>query len=163
MAKLHIEAPENSQNILSTVTINAPLEKVFEAYTKQELFTQWFMRGNEVIVDKFDAVDGGAWKIGEKAEDGKVYDFGGTFHEVAENERIVWTFEFMGMPERGHVSIERSDFVKINDTTTEVKAVSTFFSVKDRDGMIASGMEDGFRQSVEALGRLVEAKQNKHN
>ncbi len=49
MAKLEVTVPENSQNIMSTVTVNAPLEKVFEAYTKEELFTKWFMRGNDVI------------------------------------------------------------------------------------------------------------------
>ncbi|WP_158516725.1 hypothetical protein [Scytonema hofmannii] len=33
MAHLKVTVPENSQNILGIVTINAPLEKVFEAYT----------------------------------------------------------------------------------------------------------------------------------
>lgn len=27
----------------------------------------------------------------------------------------------------------------------------------DRDGMVASGMENGWRQSIEALGKLIEA------
>jgi uncharacterized protein YndB with AHSA1/START domain len=41
MAHLKVTIPENSQNILGTVTINAPLEKVFEAYTKEDLFASW--------------------------------------------------------------------------------------------------------------------------
>ena len=155
MATLKVEVPENSQNIVSTVRVNAPLEKVFEAYTNQDLVTKWIMRGNNTNVKKFDAVSGGAWHMGEKGDDGIEYDFCGSFHEVLENERIIWTFEFLGMPERGHVSIERQDFVKIDDSTTEVRATSTFFNTADRDGMIESGMEDGFRKSVEALGKLL--------
>jgi hypothetical protein len=29
---------------------------------------------------------------------------------------------------------------------------------EDRDGMVASGMESGWRQSVEALGKLLESE-----
>jgi uncharacterized protein YijF (DUF1287 family) len=38
MAHLQVTIPENSQNILGTVTIDAPLEKVFEAYNQEKLF-----------------------------------------------------------------------------------------------------------------------------
>lgn len=162
MATLKVEVPENSQNILSTVTVKAPLEKVFEAYTNKDLFIRWFLTpgDNEIIGDTFNAVTGGSWQLGEKSSDGEVAEFCGSFHEVAKNERIIWTFEFLGLPERGHVSIEKQDFVAISENVTEIRALSTFFSREDRDGMIASGMEDGFRQSVEALGRLLENESN---
>ncbi len=157
MASLTVAVPEDSkQNIESVVSINAPLEKVFDAHVNPDLFTKWFMRGNEVNVKHYEGKTGGSWHIAEKAEDGTEYDFCGSYHEVATNERIIWTFEFLGMPERGHVSIERIDFKKINDNTTEIHMHSTFMSQADRDGMIQSGMEDGYRESVEALGRLLE-------
>lgn len=158
MATLKVIIPEDSkQNIEGVTTIKAPLEKVFEAHTNLDLFKQWYMRGNEAIVTKFDPVSGGSWHFGEKAEDGNVYDFCGTYHEVAPNERIVWTFEFLGMPERGHVSIERMDFIKVDDNTTEIRTHSTFMSEADRTGMLENGMEQGWRETVEALGALVEA------
>lgn len=50
MANLTVTVPENSQNIFGTVTIKASLEKVFEAYTKEELFATWWCRGNPMKV-----------------------------------------------------------------------------------------------------------------
>jgi hypothetical protein len=44
----------------------------------------------------------------------------------------------------------------IDDSTTEIRTLSTFQSQAGRDGMVASGMEAGKRQSIEALGQLIE-------
>mgnify|MGYP001795542552 CR=1 FL=1 len=157
MANLKITAPENSQKILGVVTITAPLKKVFEAYTQEELFSSWWCRGNPMKVYHFDCKNGGSWHISEQSEDGNEYEFTGCFHEVAQDERIVQTFEFLGMPERGHVMLEKAEFVAIDKHTTEIRTHSTAMTLEDRDGMVASGMESGWRQSVEALGRLVES------
>ena len=62
------------------------------------------------------------------------------------------------MPERGHVSLEKMEFEKIDDGSTRMKSVSAFLTKEDRDGMVASGMEAGWRESVEALEKLVENK-----
>ncbi|MGB3296335.1 MAG: SRPBCC domain-containing protein [Phormidesmis sp.] len=158
MANLKVTVPENSQNILGTVTINAPLAKVFEAYTQEELFTSWWCRGNPMKVHYFDCKDGGSWHITEQSEDGKEYEFIGCFHEVAKDERIVQTFEFLGMPERGHVMLEKAEFVAIDERTTEIRSQSTAMSQEERDGMVVSGMESGWRQSIEALGKLLESR-----
>jgi uncharacterized protein YndB with AHSA1/START domain len=154
MANLKVTVPENSQNILGVVTINAPLAKVFEAHSQEELFAKWWCRGNPMKVYHFDCKSGGSWHIAEQSEDGAEYEFMGSFHEVVVNERIIQTFEFLGWPERGHVMLEKSEFVAIDDNTTEIRTHSTAFSQADRDGMVESGMESGWRQSVEALERL---------
>lgn len=158
MADLKVTVPENSQNILGTVTINAPLEKVFEAYTKEELFASWWFGGNQMKVYRFDCQDGGSWHITGQSEDGREDEFIGCFHEVAQNQRIVQTFEYLGMPERGHVFLEKSEFAAIDERTTEIRTHSTAMSQEERDGMVASGMESGWRQSVEALGKLLESE-----
>jgi uncharacterized protein YndB with AHSA1/START domain len=155
MAKLTVKVPEKSQNIEGIITIKAPLEKVFKAYTEVDLFKQWFGRGNNVTVHEFKGKSGGSWHVGEKSEDGNTYEFCGSFHEVATNERIIWTFEFLGLPDRGHVAIERTDFIKIDDNTTELRTLSTYQTVADRDGMVKSGMEEGWRQSIETLEKLL--------
>ncbi len=156
MAYLKVNAPENSQNIYGVVTIRAPLEKVFAAYTDVDLFSKWWCRGNPMKVHQFEARNGGYWHIAEQSEDGNEWEFVGVFHEVAPNERIVQTFEFLGMPERGHVMLEKAEFAKVDESTTEIRTTSTAQSQEDRNDMMVSGMEDGWRQSVEALGRLLE-------
>lgn len=156
MAHLQVTVPENSQNILGTVTIHAPLAKVFAAYTQEDLFVRWWCRGNAMKVYHFDCQDGGSWHIAEQSEDGNEYEFTGCFHEVAPDQRIVQTFEFLGMPERGHVLLEKVEFVAMGERTTEIRTHSTAMTQADRDGMVASGMESGWQQSVEALGKLLE-------
>jgi uncharacterized protein YndB with AHSA1/START domain len=141
---------------LGTLRINAPLEKVFESYINPDLFKKWWARGNEMKVHEFDPVNGGKWHIAEIA-DGNEYEFFGTFHEIAKNERIIQTFEFLGLPERGNVALERSDFIAIDEHTTEIRSISTTQSVAGRDAFVASGMEGGWRTSVEALGKLLES------
>ncbi|BAZ53945.1 hypothetical protein NIES4103_66290 [Nostoc sp. NIES-4103] len=61
------------------------------------------------------------------------------------------------MPERGHVMLEKTEFVAIDSDTTEIRTHSTAMSQEDRDNMVKSGMESGWRQSVEALGKLLES------
>ncbi len=158
MATLKIELPENSQNILGTATINAPLEKVFAAYVNKEMFSKWIGGdiATKVNVDTFDARSGGSWHMVNMDKDGNAWPFGGSYHEVAKDERIIWTFEFLGMPERGHVALERMDFVRVNDNTTEIRTSSTYQSVVERDSMVESGMEDGWRSSVETLEKVLQ-------
>lgn len=157
MADLKVKIHENSQNIEGVVTIRAPLAKVFEAYTNEKLFVQWWGRGNPMKVFRFDCVTGGSWHIAEQAPDGKEHEFMGSVHDVTANERIVQTFGYLGMPERGHVSLERADFVTIDANSTEIRTLGTAQSREERDGMVTSGMEAGWRQSVQALGKLLEA------
>ena len=160
MATLKVTIPENSQNIEGVATLKAPLDKVFQAYIEADLFARWWGRGNPLTVHHFDCTSGGRWHVAEHAEDGGVYEFMGSFHEVAPNKRIIQTFEFLDIPERGHVSLERADFVAIDAETTEVRTLSTAQSREARDAMVAGGIEAGWRQSVEALGRLVEGHIN---
>lgn len=154
MAELTVTIPERSQNIQGVAVIKAPLEKVFEAHTNPDLFKQWFARGNDATLHVFDARSGGAWHLTERSAEGE-YSFCGSFHEVATNERIIWTFEFLGLPERGHVAIERMDLVRIDDTTTEIRTLSTYQTVADRDGMVQSGMEGGWKQALDMMEKLL--------
>ena len=155
MAILEVTVPESSQNIIGVARIKAPRERVFEAYTNPDLFAKWWCRGNPMTIYRYDCKSGGYWHIAERTPGGE-HEFIGSFHEVAVNERIIQTFEYLGMPERGHVFLERSEFVAIDERTTEIRTLSTAQSQAERDGMVASGMEGGWRQSVEALGRLLE-------
>jgi uncharacterized protein YndB with AHSA1/START domain len=107
-------------------------------------------------VHRFDCRDGGGWHVAEVSPDGSEHEFFGCYHEVARNQRIVQTFEYLGLPERGHVLLERADFVALDASTTEIRTLGTAQTLADRDGMMQSGAEAGWRQSVEALGRLLE-------
>ena len=77
---------------------------------------------------------GGTWRIVHKGSEGEIPAFRGEFREIVRPERIVWTFEWEGMP--GHVSVQTATFEE-HDGKTVLTATVVFDSVEDRDGMIA--------------------------
>jgi uncharacterized protein YndB with AHSA1/START domain len=156
MANVQLTVEPNSQNINIVVTLKAPLEKVYHAYTDQAMLEKWWGQGQPFEMDYFVPGTGGKWRYIQKGPDGNEYAFHGCFHAMEENKMAIQTFEFEGLPESGHVALERADFIKVSDNETEVRITSTFQSVADRDGMVASGMEGGFRASIDALSKLVE-------
>ena len=79
---------------------------------------------------------------------GEEHGFHGEFREIVRPERIVWTFEYEGMP--GHVSVDTLTLEE-QDGQTTLTATSVFDTVEDRDGMLQSGMEEGAAETYERL------------
>lgn len=132
---------------------DAPRERVYEAYTDRELLEQWWgPRNTTMIVDKLDVKPGGAWRFVHKMEDGSEHGFRGEFRELEPPERLVWTFEWEGMP--GEISVETVEFEDLGGRT-RVKTISTFDSPEGLEGMLSSGMEDGMNESYERLDELL--------
>jgi len=77
-------------------------------------------------------------------------------HEHTAPERIIQTFEFEGLPEKGHVILETSRFEDLPGGRTRLTVQSVFQSVADRDGMVQSGMERGVVDSYARLDELLE-------
>ena len=72
------------------------------------------------------------------------------YHEIVAPERLVYTFEFEGMP--GRVLLETVTFEE-QGGKTKLTDKSVFQTVEDRDGMLQSGMEEG---AAESMDRFVE-------
>jgi Activator of Hsp90 ATPase homolog 1-like protein len=70
VARLEVTVPEGTQNILGIATIDAPVDRVFQAFTYRELFARWWCRGNPMRVLHFDCRDGGGWHVVGRSEDG---------------------------------------------------------------------------------------------
>jgi uncharacterized protein YndB with AHSA1/START domain len=142
------------QEITSTTVLDAPRELVFRAYTDPKLFAQWWgPRRYTNTIDKFDARRGGEWRVVQRAADGGEHGFRGVHHDVIAPERIVATFEYEGVP--GHVALQVTTFEPLGNKTRLV-AHTVFESVADRDGMVASGMQEGADESMERLAELLE-------
>lgn len=153
---LKVVAEPNSHAILVTNSFDAPIDKVFRAYTDKEAVAKWFGgRTYRTHVDTYEPHAGGSWRFVQTDPDDNEYGFHGVIHEVAENERIIWTFEFEGLPEKGHVAMETTYFSE-EDGKTHIRTVSVFQSVQDRDGMVQSGMEKGLREGMDVLREMVE-------
>lgn len=97
-----VEAVPTRGEVITRV-FDAPLELVFEAWTKVEHFERWFgPRGAEVVGCELDARPGGVIRF-EHRLPGMAARIKGTFREVVQNERLVFTLGFVdehGRPRR---------------------------------------------------------------
>jgi len=153
--KTVVTAEPGKQELFITREFDAPRELVFRAHTDPELYVQWVGPNDlEMTVQKLDAKDGGTFEFTHKRGDHS-YRFFGSYHEVMEPERIVGTFEFDGLPERGHVIMGKTTFEDLPNGRTKLVHQSVFFSVADRDGMVQSGMERGVSEGYEKLDDLI--------
>lgn len=129
-----------------TRVFDAPKALVFAAHSRAEHLRHWWGRGNPLDCE-LDFRPGGRYRFVEHAPDGD-WAFRGEYLEIEPPDRIVYTFEFEGMP--GHVCVETLGFTEDGGRTT-ITATTRFDSREDRDGMVESGMEHGARQSYDIL------------
>ena len=131
----------------------APPEKVFRAHTDPELVVQWLgPRQYEMRIDHYDCRTGGSYRY-LHVSDGNEFGFHGSFHEVRPSEVIVQTFTFEGDPDG--VALERLRLEDLGNGRTRLTATSLVESFEARDAFLASGMEDGIRESYERLDELL--------
>lgn len=132
---------------------DAPKDKVFRAHTDPDLVQQWLgPRGYEMRIDHYDCRTGGSYRYVHIDGDDE-YGFFGSFHEVRPSEAIVQTFTFEGAPDG--VALERMELEDLGDGRTRLTATSLVDSFEGRDAFVASGMEEGIRQSYERLDELL--------
>lgn len=151
----------SDREIRMTRVFDAPRELVFQAHTDPRHVPHWWgQRHSTTIVDVMDVRPGGAWRFIERDPEGNEFGFRGEYREIVPPERLVYTFEFEGMP--GHIVLETITFEEHAGKTT-VSTTSVFTSVKDRDGMLESGMESGAIESWDRLAELLERLQKQAN
>jgi uncharacterized protein YndB with AHSA1/START domain len=151
-----ITAEPGKQEILITREFDAPRELVFKAHTDPELYVRWLgPRELEMTLERFDPRTGGSYRYIHKDQAGNEYAFRGVNHEVLAPERIISTFEFEGLPEKGHVALGTLKFEALPGNRTRLTSHSVFQSLADRDGMVQAGMERGVNEGYERLDELL--------
>jgi uncharacterized protein YndB with AHSA1/START domain len=157
-----ITVEPGKQELTIVREFDAPRELVFQAHTDSELFAQWLgPRRYATEIKKFEPRDGGSYRFVSKDSEGNEFGFHGVYHEVSAPEKIIWTFEYEELPEKGHVSLETGTFEALPGERTRLVSHSVYLSVADRDGMVESGMEEGVNQGYERLDELLEKMKKK--
>lgn len=153
MTKLNLVAEPGKHEIVVTREFNAPRELVFKTFVDPTLIPQWWGPTRlTTTVDQMDLRMGGVWRYIQRDQDGNETAFRGVYHEILAPERLVFTFEWEGMP--GHILLETATFTE-RDGKTILTDSSVFQSVADRDGMLNSGMEEGANESYQRLDTLL--------
>jgi uncharacterized protein YndB with AHSA1/START domain len=84
---------KSERELVVTRTFNGPARLVFEAWTKPELFRQWWVPksyGLTLLSCEMDVRVGGQYRLVFRHEDSTM-EFFGTYLEVTPHSRLVWT------------------------------------------------------------------------
>jgi uncharacterized protein YndB with AHSA1/START domain len=153
--KTTVTAEPGKQELFIIREFDASRELVYKAHIDPKLYVQWLgPHGYEMILETFEPVSGGKYRYIHKDNNGNEYGFHGTYHEMSE-ELMIQTFEFEGLPERGHVALDTMRLESLPGNRTKVTIHSVFQSVSDRDGMVQAGMESGINEGYERLDEIL--------
>ena len=145
---------KSERELVVTRTINGPARIVFEAWTKPELFKQWWVPksfGLSVLSCEMDVRVGGRYGlVFSHPAAPKPMEFFGRYLEVTPHSRLVWTNE------------EGGDSGQVTTVTFEEVGGKTLLVMHDLypskealDGAIASGSTGGFSEQFEQLDELL--------
>ena len=103
----------SDRELVVTRTFDAPAHVVFEAWSKPELFTRWWIPksvGLSLVSCEMDVRTGGTYRFVFSHPDfDQPMAFFGTYREVTPNRRIVWTNEESDQGAVTTVTFEESD------------------------------------------------------
>jgi uncharacterized protein YndB with AHSA1/START domain len=143
---------KSERELVVTRTLNGPARIVFEAWTKPELFKQWWVPkscGASLLSCEMDIRVGGRYRLVFGIEGSEPMAFFGTYLEVTPHSRLVWSND------------EAGDAGQVTTVTFEEKAGRTLVvlheiypSKEALDGAIA-GMEGGMPEQFEQLDELL--------
>ena len=148
---------QSARELVVKRTINGPARIVFEAWTKPELFKQWWVPkslGLTLLSCDMDVRPGGKYKLVYKHGASEPMAFYGRYTEVTPPSRLAWTNEEGG--EDG--SVTTVTFQEEGGTTLVV-LTELYPSQEALDAAIASGstsgdMNETFEQLEELIGVL---------
>jgi uncharacterized protein YndB with AHSA1/START domain len=151
-----IEFP-NDLEIVTTREFDAPLELVFDVFTKPEHVSKWFAPFTDVVTEcSIDLRVGGSYHIVFVTEHGIECSFRGTYLEVEPPTRTVATWLFEGWPD-AH-AVESVDLHE-TDGVTKLTMTLTFSDQAGRDHMTKSdGQEDSFNKMEDYLSSLLDPR-----
>ena len=134
-----------------TRTFNAPARLVFEAWTKSELFKQWWVPksiGMSLLSCEMDVRVGGGYRLVFGHDASKTMAFFGKYIEVTPHSRLVWTNE------------EGDGGEAVTTVTFEEKGGKTLLVLLERHPSKeavdeAIGFGEGLRETFEQLDELL--------
>jgi uncharacterized protein YndB with AHSA1/START domain len=140
----------SERELVVTRTVNGPARLVFEAWTKADLFRQWWVPrsyGLTLLSCEMDVRAGGGYRLVFPHEDSTM-EFFGTYLEVTPNSRLVWTNE----EGDGGVTVTTVTFDEV-DGSTVVAVCDRYPSTEAADA--AAGSTGAMPESLDQLDELL--------
>lgn len=131
--------------------VAATRERVFAAWTDVALAANWWApRGFTTLSCEMDVRPGGAWRRRMRAPDGRLITKHGIYREIAEPERLVFTYNTEGGGIDDPETLVTVTFVDLGDRT-RLTLRHTLFETDAQ----ASEHEGGWTGSLERLATFV--------
>ena len=147
-----VERKSERETVVTRI-INGPPRLVFEAWTKAELFKQWWVPkslGMSLLSCELDVRVGGGYRL-VFSHNGSTMAFFGKYLEVTPNSRLVWTNEEEG-----------ADSGAITTVTFEDRGGKTLLTVHDlypsKEALEASGAAGGMSETLDQLDAFIVAR-----
>ncbi len=143
----------SDRELVVTRTIDGPADAVFEAWTRPELMTRWWVPKSipiTLLSCEMDVRVGGSYRLVFQADPTTTMAFFGRYLEVDRPSRIVWTNEEGdGEPVVTTVTFEE------DDGRTRLVVHDLYPSKDALDGAIASGSTAGWDEMLDQLEELL--------
>jgi uncharacterized protein YndB with AHSA1/START domain len=92
---------ETTPSLTMKRRLNASPAEVFEAWTDPRLLVRWFGPENVTTMEaQVDPRVGGAFRVVMLENSGERHEVSGSYYEVVENERLVFSWSWVTTPER---------------------------------------------------------------
>ena len=140
------------ETLLMERTFQAPAQKVFEAWTSEEVLRRWFhAKGHwETSEAEVDLRLGGAVRVVMRdTDEGRDIGGGGTYTEIDPPTRLAFTWTWDDDIDRE--TLIELDFLEAEGRTT---VLLTHSALADEEAV--RNHEDGWSQCLENLGRAIE-------
>jgi len=137
--------------LVITRILDAPPVLVYKAWTTPEHMVRWMgPEGFTAPSVKLDVRVGGHYRGLIRSREGKDYWFRGTYREVVENCRLVFTFAWEEDGERGEENLVTVIFAEEGGKTRMTFKQVPFLSAEERDGH-----NEGWSEAFDKLGNYV--------
>lgn len=151
--KLEVVADPVEPTIVTRRWFAAPIELVWEAWTRPELLRRWMgPRTLECRLYEVDLRIGGGYRFVHRAPDGQEFGFHGEYREIVKPHRLVSTFVFELMPD--HEALDTLTLESL-DGGTLATTHTRHATLEARDGHLHSGMEAGMVDGYDRLDTLL--------
>lgn len=143
--------------IVTTRKFDAPLQLVFDVFTKPEHVRNWFAPFTDEVTEcSIDLRVGGSYHIVSVTEDGRECSFRGTYSEVEPPTRTVATWLFEGWPDADAVETVE---LREEDGVTTLTMTMVFNDQAGRDHMTRhDGQEDSLDKLEDYLASLLDTE-----
>jgi uncharacterized protein YndB with AHSA1/START domain len=146
----------SDRELVITRTVNGPARFVYEAWTKAELFKQWWVPKSApmtLVSCEMDVRVGGSYRLEFSFGGPEAMAFHGKYLEVIPNSRIVWTNEEAG--EGGQISTVTFEE---KDGKTVVAMHELFPTKEALDTAMAEGSLSGTPETFDQLDEFVQSQ-----